>query len=164
MIDEKGRLIISRKSPLYRFRTLFYGRQLSCQPAVFFRRSVLERIGYLDETLVFCMDLEFWIRAASKGMRFRQTKKLLALARMHRGAKTARLQEVLHEEHKGIVRRYRRWRFRQDSFLEDTYYTLLNKFWRYIAALNRCFQRGDCTFLKAGNALRPEKRSNGTPL
>ncbi len=160
MIDDKGRIIISRKNPLYRFRTLFYGRQLSCQPAVFFRRSVLERIGYLDETLAFCMDLEFWIRAASKGMTFRQTKMLIAVARMHRGSKTARLQEVLHEEHKAIVRRYRPCRFRQGSFLEDSYYTLLNKFWRFIAALNRCFQRGDWTFLKAGNALRPVKRAN----
>jgi glycosyltransferase involved in cell wall biosynthesis len=158
IIDEKGRLFISRKSPPYRFRTLFYGRQLSCQPTVFFRRSVLERIGYLDETLAFCMDLEFWIRAASKGMIFRHTKKLLAMARMHRGAKTARLQEVLHEEHKAIVRRYRPWRFRQGSFLEDSFYTLLNKLWRLIAALSRCFQRGDWTLLKAGNALRPVKR------
>lgn len=164
MIDEKGRLFISRKSPPYRFRTLFYGRQLSCQPTVFFRRSVLERIGYLDETLGFCMDLEFWIRSASKGMGFRHTKKLLAVARMHKGAKTARLQKILHEEHKAIVRRYRPWRFRQGSFLEDNYYTLLNKFWRFIAALNRCLQRGDWTFLKAGNALRLAKRTNGTPL
>jgi glycosyltransferase involved in cell wall biosynthesis len=164
LIDEKGRLIISRKSPPYRFRTLFYGRQLSCQPAVFFRRSVLEKIGYLDETFAFCMDLEFWIRAASKGMRFRQTKQLLAKARMHRGAKTAQLQEVLHEEHKAIVRRYLPWGFLQGSPLEDRLYTLLNKLWRFIAALNRCFQRRDWTFLKAGNALRLVKRTDGTPF
>ena len=164
MIDEKGRLIIHRKSPLFRFRTLFYGRQLSSQPAVFFRRSVLERIGYLDETLDFCMDQEFWVRAASKGMRFRLTKKLFAVTRVHRGAKTSRLQEVLHGEHKAIIRRYRSLKFRQDSFLEDGYYKLLNKFWRFIAATNRCLERGDWTFLKAGNALRLVRRANRTPL
>ncbi len=35
IIDKEGRVIFSRKSPPYCFYTLFYGRQLSSQPAVF---------------------------------------------------------------------------------------------------------------------------------
>ncbi|PSN16617.1 glycosyltransferase [filamentous cyanobacterium CCT1] len=33
-----------------------------CQPAVFFRRSLVERYGGLDKTLQYCMDYELWLR------------------------------------------------------------------------------------------------------
>lgn len=154
IIDIEGRVIFSRKSPPYHFHTLFYGRQLSSQPAVFFRRSVIENIGFLDETLNFCMDTEFWIRAASQGMRFRQTKRLLAMARMHGDAKTTQLQKLLHEEHKDIVRRYRAWRLFEGGTTGDFGYTFLNRFWRFVAAMNRFIYRKDKTFMMAANALR----------
>jgi glycosyltransferase involved in cell wall biosynthesis len=35
-----------------------------CQPAVFLRRSALERWGYLDDTPRYCMDYEYWLRLA----------------------------------------------------------------------------------------------------
>ena len=155
MIDKEGQIIFSRKSPSYRFRQLLYGRQLSSQPAVFFRRNVLEKIGYLDETFSFCMDLEFWIRAAQQGCIFHQIKKPLALARMHGDAKTTLLQNVLHEEHKSVVKKYGGLGLAEGSAIEDHYYTFLNRFWRFIAASNRCVFRGDWTFGRAGKALKP---------
>jgi len=33
-----------------------------CQPAVFFRRALVERYGGLDKTLQYCMDYELWLR------------------------------------------------------------------------------------------------------
>ena len=35
-----------------------------CQPTVFLRRELVERVGYLDESLRYCMDYDLWIRAA----------------------------------------------------------------------------------------------------
>lgn len=46
-------------------RLLVRGNQLS-QPAVFFRREALSRVGYLDETLHFAMDFELWLRLARR--------------------------------------------------------------------------------------------------
>jgi glycosyltransferase involved in cell wall biosynthesis len=33
-----------------------------CQPAVFFRRSLVERFGGLDDSLKYCMDYDLWLR------------------------------------------------------------------------------------------------------
>jgi len=159
VIDKGGQMIFSRKSPPYHYRQLFYGRQFSYQPAVFFRRHVLEKIGRLDETLNFCMDLEFWIRATRQGCTFHQIKKPLALARMHGDAKTTLLQNVLHEEHKSVVKKYGGLGLAESSAIEDQCYTFLNRFWRFVAAVNRCICRGDWTFGRAYKALKSVQRT-----
>lgn len=155
VIDNKGRKLFSRKSGPYQFATLFWGRQLSSQPAVFFRRNLLENLGYLDESLNFCMDTEFWIRAAYKGARFHQIKSTLGITRMHGDAKTTRLQQVLHNEHKMVVRRYNSLRFfKKHNNAEDIYYTFMNRFWRLAAAVNRFIFRQDVSFMMASKALQ----------
>jgi glycosyltransferase involved in cell wall biosynthesis len=40
------------------------GFRIICQPAVFMRRSVLEKAGYLDRSLHFMLDHQLWIRMA----------------------------------------------------------------------------------------------------
>ena len=87
VIDNEGRNFFYRKSPPYLFATLFWRRQLSNQPAVFFRQNLLDKIGYLDGSLNFCMDTEFWIRAAQQGSISHQIEEPLAMARLHNAAR-----------------------------------------------------------------------------
>lgn len=154
-VDEKGSLLYSRKSAPYFHHTLFWGRQLSSQPAVFFRRQLLEDLGYLNESQQFCMDTEFWIRAAQNGASFRQIKKPLGITRVHGEAKTTNLQHVLHDEHKTIVRLYDALNiYKAGSLAEDICFTGLNRFFRFAAAINRTASRLDFTFGCASNALK----------
>ena len=153
-IDGMNNFIYVRKSAPYHFRTLLWGRQLSCQPAVFFRCRLLERFGYLDQNKNFCMDTEFWIRIASNGVKFRQIKTPIGITRVHIDAKTTRLQQQLHNEHKEIVWKYNALkRFTQGSKVENAYFLMANRFWRIMSAVNRMIFRKDFSFLQASKAL-----------
>jgi len=43
----------------------FHAGCFICQPAVFFKRSLIDLLGYLDETLGASFDFEYWLRAFS---------------------------------------------------------------------------------------------------
>ena len=59
-----------------------------CQPALFYRRAVFERHGYLDTDLNYCMDYEYFLRLGRGGARFAHLSRKLAGSRMYVGNKT----------------------------------------------------------------------------
>ncbi len=60
------------------------------QPAVFIRRSVLDQVGLLDDSLHYCLDYELWLRAALAGVRFNRIEgPALASFRIWPGSKTS---------------------------------------------------------------------------
>ncbi len=160
-VDAAGHPLYARKMGPYMYRALFWGRQLSSQPAVFIRRHLFESLGYLDENKDFCMDTEFWIRAARAHTTFQQVKHPLGITRNHRAAKTTRLQHVLHDEHKAVVRRYRALDvFTPGGLAENAYFTFLNRFWRLAAALNRFLFRGDVSIMQATQSRKSAAQEN----
>ncbi len=67
-IDEKGGMLgSSGVLPFDRWK-LIHQRNFLQQPSCFFRKSLLEKVGMIDETLHYVMDWELWIRfSAYKG-------------------------------------------------------------------------------------------------
>ncbi len=57
------------------------------QPAIFFRRELLDEVGYFDEGLHYAMDYDFWLRV-SQGNDFAYISELLAAYRLHDQSKS----------------------------------------------------------------------------
>lgn len=87
-IDEHGKVIA--QYPTENFDTeLLQEMCFICQPALFMRREVVDRVGMLNETLNYCMDYDYWVRA-SKIFKFDYIEKYFATQRLYGDAKTVR--------------------------------------------------------------------------
>ncbi len=87
-INAAGRSLASCRTIDFDYDILRYDYNFICQPASFWRRSVIERIGLFREDLHYLMDYEFYLRAAAAGMRFYHLRRTLANLRLHRECKT----------------------------------------------------------------------------
>lgn len=68
-----------------------------CQPAVFFRKEIVDKFGLLDDTLRYCMDYEYWLRIG-RDKPFYFLKQKLAGSRLYRDTKTLGSAIAVHEE------------------------------------------------------------------
>jgi glycosyltransferase involved in cell wall biosynthesis len=73
-----------------------------CQPAVFFRRVLIQKLGALDETLQYCMDYELWLRYGKYNY-FQYLQDRLAGSRMYSGNKTSSQPFAAHREISGML-------------------------------------------------------------
>lgn len=87
-IDRHDRVLRKRRVfKSFRYETLLYHDYLG-QPAVFYRRRVLDRIGLLDEDLEYSMDWDFFLRM-KRACRMIHVGAFLAGYRLHDEAKTS---------------------------------------------------------------------------
>ena len=77
-----------------------------CQPAVFFRKSVVNRFGQLAEGLQYCMDYDYWLRLAAHGARFLWLRQKLAGSRMYPENKTLRSRISVHKEINDVLKKH----------------------------------------------------------
>lgn len=76
-----------------------------CQPALFFRRSIVDRFGLLDPDLIYCMDYEYWLRIAAGGAKFAYVREKFAGSRMYTENKTLRAKLEVRSEINDMLRR-----------------------------------------------------------
>jgi len=77
-----------------------------CQPAVFWRRAVIERFGLFDERFHISLDYEYWLRVGAHLPFHYLRGKVLAGSRMYPQNKTMSQRVRGHEETLDIVARY----------------------------------------------------------
>jgi glycosyltransferase involved in cell wall biosynthesis len=75
-----------------------------CQPAVFFRRSVVAKHGLLDDKLNFCMDYEYWLRLGKAGVKFGFLEHKLAGSRLYADNKTLGSRVRVHAEINDVMK------------------------------------------------------------
>jgi len=77
------------------------------QQSTFWRASVHNRIGFLDETLHFAMDQEYWVRSGQSGLNWRHVPYKFARFRMMPGTKSTSDPMVFWGDSLELFRRYR---------------------------------------------------------
>jgi glycosyltransferase involved in cell wall biosynthesis len=104
-IDSDDKVIGKYYTEAWNRRRLLHRPFLS-QPAVFFRRRVVDRYGHLDEGLQYTLDYEYWLRLASAGAHFEYLPYTLANTRLHAESKTEThgLRQFVELEH--VLKRY----------------------------------------------------------
>lgn len=105
-MDEGGRMMDENRAVPVRLFNLLYDGSLVRNQAAFFCRTVWERTGGLDEDFQFCMDREFFLRAAHRSAAFRLVREFLGAFRVHPDAKTFALRETRETEDERLVARY----------------------------------------------------------
>jgi glycosyltransferase involved in cell wall biosynthesis len=122
------------------------------QPACWFRRSLLDRFGLLDETLHFAFDYELFLRFAGHA-RARFLPEILASFRVHPGSKTVSQTGAFFPEAWAAFRRHG-GRLRSPFVLDSVRNRWLAPLWRSASsplrsALRRAFG------LRPGERVRP---------
>lgn len=97
------------------------------QQATFWRRGVMDKIGYFDDSFHYAMDLEYWIRAGHHGVRMQHIPQKLGKFRLIQGTKSLSSPTVFWEDHLEIYRRYRRSQT-MGIFFGYYYYNLARQF------------------------------------
>jgi glycosyltransferase involved in cell wall biosynthesis len=103
VIDENGAQLWHERPGPYDFRRLLRGGNYLAQPAVFLRKRVFDRVGYLDESLDYGMDYDLWLRM--RELRVMYVPHVLAMFRWHTDSKSARHPLANWREGIAIVRR-----------------------------------------------------------
>ena len=78
--------------------SMFTKQNMPPQPAVFWRRRVLEQIGNFDINLHFRLDHDYWMRAWLAGMTFQSVEGYLSALRLHPQSKTVSQQVKFYQD------------------------------------------------------------------
>lgn len=104
-IDSAGKQIGRYPVDPHSHKTLLQDCGL-CQPAVFFKKSLLEKHGYLNESIAFGMDYDFWLRLLTHGAKFHYVPEVLAKQRLHDAAKTFNSRVAANKETCELIYHY----------------------------------------------------------
>lgn len=141
-IDEFGGVVAPYPTRSWNYKQLTRDCYL-CQPAVFFRRSLVEQLGGVNIDLHYCMDYELWLRYGSTTP-FRYMSVKLAESRIYPSNKTFGNRLAVHREVNYMLRNTlgystRHWIFQYSRLeAEQINYSKRNEFLFVLEFLRNC--------------------------
>jgi glycosyltransferase involved in cell wall biosynthesis len=106
LIDAAGQPLGFKGEP-FRRRTMITSRDLIPQPSSFLRRAAIERVGEMDETLCYVMDLDLFMRIAEHSTPV-FVPQVLSAHTIHPDAKTVKDRWPMGDERHMVLLRYAR--------------------------------------------------------
>lgn len=122
LIDSAGERISDVYPIAWNLWLFAHGRFVPMQPTTFWRRRVYETIGELNENLHYCMDVDFFARAAQQ-FTFARIPAMLGKFRIHPESKTYKSinQRQVYQEYKHVLSRHFHYNM-LDRWLFDLFY------------------------------------------
>jgi len=108
-IDASGQVVPTPILPKDRItfgKEYVIGECVVNQPGCFWRREIMEKVGLLDERLVYSMDYDYWIRMALAGAKFHKLPQVVARFRLSESSKTATQSAAMAREQLGVLEKY----------------------------------------------------------
>jgi glycosyltransferase involved in cell wall biosynthesis len=103
LIDVNNVIFRARRLPDWNYEHALR-RFFISQPATFFRRRVVEA-NFMDESLKFAMDVEFFLKLGKKA-KVRHMNRILAGTRVHHGRKSISKKNLAVDEGNRVLRKY----------------------------------------------------------
>jgi len=97
------------------------------QQATFWRRNVVDKIGYFDDDFHYAMDAEYWIRSGHASLQLYHVPDKLGKFRLIQGTKSLSSPTVFWEDYLEIYRRYK-GSHKLSLFFTYYYYNLAKEF------------------------------------
>jgi glycosyltransferase involved in cell wall biosynthesis len=107
-INERGELIptpLLPKDKVVFNKQLIVGECVVNQPGSFWRRRIMGKVGLLDESLVYALDYEYWIRLALSGAVFLRLPDVVAQFRLSSSSKTVGNTAIMAHEQFHVLNR-----------------------------------------------------------
>ena len=149
IIDETGKELILKREIDFDWDIMLCGLNYIAQPNVFFRKRVFDTLGYLNDSLHYVMDYEFWLRAASSGFRFQHIQSPLAACRWHLDAKTVSRNPRINEELRFVRDKYWNKRCISQQSIQTAYQRYCNLHARAFRQLRKFQTRHVFDFIPA---------------
>jgi glycosyltransferase involved in cell wall biosynthesis len=86
LIDVHGKVLRAKREMGFSPFSILYDHNYIPQPSMFWRRSLMEKVGFLDESLHLSMDADYWMRFALLG-RVKHMRNFLSCMRNHNAQK-----------------------------------------------------------------------------
>jgi glycosyltransferase involved in cell wall biosynthesis len=133
-MEEDGTILTTRREIAFNLFTLLHHRvPYIPTTATFFRRRIFDEGNFLDESLHYAMDYEFFVRLATKGYRFQHLSAVLADFRLHSESKTCTRAFLQLDEKHAVTQNFSRVSRIKSNVVRRLAFTLLQK----IASLMR---------------------------
>jgi len=98
--EESGRQRLRLFPPFDRVSLANYESLM--QPAVFWRRRLVDRIGGFDTTMRYVADLDYWLRSAAAGAKIAHVNEVIAIERIHEGRLSSVERDSMAAEDQGM--------------------------------------------------------------
>ena len=104
-ITAEGKIIDRYPTEPYDFKRLAETCFI-CQPTTFWKRDVIEKIGFFDEALNYAMDYDYWIRIAKRYGKLWYVPEYLANSRFYQDTKTMSKRAEAHAEILDVIMKH----------------------------------------------------------